>query len=413
MSIKDQKLARISEKIRFHHQRGKRIDSLLKRVWMLYHEVVRDDVTIRAESLSYFTLFSIMPILAGLFLVVSAFSQWAPVQEDFQNLIQNILAPLPEEHRKNLIQFIFEFKEVYLAKLSKTGSSLGIFAVMVLLMIIGKVFLNLEDLMNRIWSAQKSRPWIQRLRNLVLAMVILPFSIFVALSLPGLVNHFVGVKPGLLVEGGVPAVLLLGFLYFLFRFIPNVEVAHRNALFGSLLSGVLFFFSNIFLNIYFRFGTQTAYGKAAVVPIAAFFIYVSWIIIMVGAEWSFVLQHERSYTEENLNQPNLQYAAALIGLIEASREQHDRGTAPLSEEEFRSRLGVTSTVLAVLLKFLMGRGVLVKSMKTTEYGTVFVYSFCHDPSLLNLGNTVKEFLEIGPNQQNFDVSQVIRLISTK
>ncbi len=380
---------------------------------MLYHEVVRDDVTIRAESLSYFTLFSIMPILAGLFLVVSAFSQWAPVQEDFQSLIQNILAPLPEEHRKNLLQFIFDFKDVYLAKMSKTGSSLGIFAVMVLLVIIGKVFLNLEDLMNRIWSVKESRPWSERLRNLVLAMVIMPMSIFVALSLPGVINHFVGVKVGLLVEGGVPAILLLGFLYFLFRFFPNESIRHRNAFFGSLLSGVLFFFSNIFLNYYFRFGTQTAYGKAAVVPIAAFFIYVSWIIIMIGAEWSFVLQNEKAYTEERLEQPNLQIAAVLIAVFEACRDQHDQGTALLSEADLRNALGVSPRELHRVLDFLMGKGILIRSEKVSENGADLVYSFCHDPARTNLVEIVKEFLDLGQRHQNLDVAQVIRMISTK
>jgi membrane protein len=413
MSIKDRKLEKIAKRIRHHHERSSLRDRVLKKIWMLYHEVVRDDVTIRAESLSYFTLFSIMPILAGLFLVVSAFSQWAPVQEDFQSLIQNILAPLPEEHRKNLIQFIFEFKDVYLARLSKSGSSLGIFAVMVLLVIIGKVFLNLEDLMNRIWSVKESRPWSERLRNLILAMVIMPLSIFVALSLPGVINHFVGVKLGLLVEGGVPAILLLGFLYFLFRFFPNESIRHRNALFGALLSGVLFFFSNIFLNFYFRFGTQTAYGKAAVVPIAAFFIYVSWIIIMIGAEWSFVLQNEGIYTEERLDQPNLQVAAVLIAVFESCRDQHDQGTAPLSESDLRTALGVSSRELQVALGYMMKKGILIQSQKEAEKGAFFVYSFCHDPARTDLVRIVKEFLDLGGHYQNLDVDQVIRMISTK
>jgi membrane protein len=413
MSIKDLKLEKIAKRIRHYHERNTLRDRILKKIWMLYHEVVRDDVTIRAESLSYFTLFSIMPILAGLFLVVSAFSQWAPVQEDFQSLIQNILAPLPEEHRKNLLQFIFDFKDVYLAKLSKTGSSLGIFAVMVLLFIIGKVFLNLEDLMNRIWSVKESRPWSERLRNLVLAMVIMPLSIFVALSLPGVINHFVGVKLGLLVEGGVPAILLLGFLYFLFRFFPNERIAHRNALFGALLSGVLFFFSNIFLNFYFRFGTQTAYGKAAVVPIAAFFIYVSWIIIMIGAEWSFVLQNEGSYTEERLGQPNLQIAAVLIAVFESCRDQHDQGTSPLSEADLRKALGVSPREMQLVLDFLIRKGILIRSEKEAENSPVFVYSFCHDPARTDLVKIVKEFLDLHHHHQNLDVHQVIRMISTK
>ncbi len=413
MSIKENKLQKIALKIRHHHRKGSKLDVIKKRLWMLYHEIVRDDVTIRAESLSYFTLFSIMPILAGLFLVVSAFSQWAPVQENFQNLIKGILAPLPEEHRKNLLQFIFEFKDVYLAKLSSAGASLGIFAVIVLIGIIGKVFINLEDLMNRIWSATQSRPWADRIRNLILVMVILPFSIFVALSLPGLVKHFGGVSLGVFVERGVPAILLLSSLFLLFRFFPNVNVAPKNAAKGALLSGILFFFSNIFLNYYFKFGTQTAYGKAAVVPIAAFFIYVSWIIIMVGAEWSFVLQNEQDYTDETLNQPNLQTAAVLVNLISTCKKRHDFGKAPISEHELQKELGVNQKTLSGIVKFLLDAEVILVSTRIEDKNEEIIYSFSYDPSRLDLMKIVKEFLEIDHKQQKFDVNDVIKLISTK
>ena len=90
MSIKEKKLEKIALKIRHYNEKESFFDQVKKKLWILYHEIIRDDVAIRAESLSYFTLFSIMPIVAGLFLLLSAFSQWAPVQNDFQELIQKL-----------------------------------------------------------------------------------------------------------------------------------------------------------------------------------------------------------------------------------------------------------------------------------------------------------------------------------
>ena len=413
MSIKEKKLSKIALHFKKQHKKGTGLSLIKKKLWILYHEIIRDDVTIRAESLSYFTLFSIMPIIAGLFLAVGAVSQWAPIQESFQQLIQHILEPLPVDHRKSLMQFILQFKDEYLQKITSKGSTIGFFAVFILIGIIGKVYLNLEDLMNRIWSAHENRPWIERFRNLVLTMVILPFSIFTALSLPGLVEKFGGVKLGLFVEKGVPALLLFGTLFFLFRYFPNVDVKSKNATKGAALSSVLFFISNSVLSVYFKFGTQTAYGKAAAIPLAAFFIYVSWIIIMVGAEWSFVLQNEASFTDTVFEHPNLQEASLLLKVIETCKRRHEEGKQPASENELCRQLGVSSRSLLKVTDFLIQQGTLISSIRHEKGGSETVYLFPFAPDRIDLVKTIENFLEIGSKDQKFDVNQVIQMISTK
>lgn len=413
MSIKDKKLEKIAVKIRHYHHKHTRLNHLKKRILILYHEIIRDDVAIRAESLSYFTLFSIMPIMAGIFLLLTAFSQWAPIQDDFQDLIKRVLSPLPVEHRENLLSFIFEFKDVYLQKISKTGSSLGFFAIIVLLVIMGKVFINIEDLMNRIWSIQENRPWGDRIRNLVLAIVILPSSIFTALSLPGLVEKFGGVSLGIFVEKGLPALLLVSGLFFMFRYFPNVYVKPKNALRGALLSGILFALSNVGLSIYFKFGTQTAYGKAAVIPLFAFFIYVSWFIIMIGAEWSFILQNEKNFTDETLKYPNLQEAALMLQVLKICEKRYREAKSPIAESELSKTLNVNSRSLLEVLDFLINRGILLRSSRHKKDRDILVYAYAYDPERVDLIKTVKEYLEIDKEQHNFDVNQVIQLISHK
>jgi membrane protein len=380
---------------------------------MLYHEIVRDDVTIRAESLSYFTLFSILPIVAGLFLLVSFFSEWTPLQNDFQDLIRRVLQPFPQEHRDNLLAFILEYKNVYLQKTSQNGASLGFFAVFVLLFIIGKVFINLEDLMNRIWSAQENRRLPERIRNLVLAVVILPTALFTALSLPGLIERFGGKNLGVFIEKGLPVILLVSGLFFLFRYFPNVYVKPKNALRGALLSGILFILSNTFLRIYFHFGTQTAYGKAAVIPLVAFFIYVSWLIIITGAEWSYILQNEKYFTDETLALPNLVEAALLLRVIESSVKRHHEGKSPMNQANFEKTLDVSSRPLLGVLDFLVHQGIFLRSWGLPKTKADGVYSFAYDPEKIDLIKTVKDFLKVDHPDQNFDINQVIQMISKK
>ena len=114
MSIKQKKLIQLETVIRKNYGHEIQAKTQIRKLrfgfvrWlqMIFHEVIRDDVTIRAESLSYFTLFSILPLIAGIFLLLSFFSQWGPIQDEFQQLLGRLLQPIPEESRDSLLQFM-------------------------------------------------------------------------------------------------------------------------------------------------------------------------------------------------------------------------------------------------------------------------------------------------------------------
>ena len=292
MSIKEKRLEKIALKASHYQLEAGSLKRLKRRIWLLYYECVRDDIAIRAESFSYFTLLSMLPIIAGLFLIVSLFSNWAPLQTELQGLFHSLLRPLPDSYRDELLAYILEFKDRYLQSVAKNGLLLGGSALLVLLSVVAKVFLNMEELMNTVWSVHENRPLLSRIRNLLLTAIIFPLVIFFSISTPGLIERFGGVEVGVFLGKGVPIILLVGGLFFLFHFFPNTQVKAKNAFYGALVGGGLLLVSSALLRVYFHFGTQTAYGKAAVIPLLAYFINISWMIVMVGAEWSFILQKE-------------------------------------------------------------------------------------------------------------------------
>ena len=175
----------------------------------------------------------------------------------------------------------------------------------------------------------------------------------------------------------------------------------------------MFAVSNSFLSVYFKFGTQSAYGKAAVIPLVAFFIYVSWFIVMIGAEWSFILQNEKSFTDEDYHSPNLQKAAVLLEIIKVCKQKHLEGKPPLSENELNQLIEVSHRVLSMILDFLNHQGVLVKSIQQNEDKEREVYAFAYDPERIDLIEIVKEFLNIDRLNQKIDVNEVLTLISKK
>jgi len=292
-------LKKLESRIRKTRQKERHCEGLWRR-WgyravrafeTLYHEMLKDEIAVRAQALSYFTLFSILPLIAGVFLFLNFFSQWGPVKSEFQDLLIKLLQPVPDRYRDALVHFIFEFKDVYLAQIAQKSGTIGVFALGVLVWIMAKVFVNVEDALNRVWASDQKRGWFERFQNFIVCAVVIPVSVVVAISLPGLVGYFGGPTIALWLKQGIPLFVELFGMTFLFRSFPNTRVRWKSAFGGAAFATVLWMIADLLLKIYFRFGTETAYGKAAVLPIVAFLIYIFWTIFLMGAEVSYLLQH--------------------------------------------------------------------------------------------------------------------------
>jgi membrane protein len=420
VSLKERNLSTIDARIRALHQKEAQARSpWRKSFWwmnrwanMLQHEFIKDDVAIRAESLSYLSLFSIMPILAGIFLLLTLFSGYEPVQHQFQYYLNNLLAPIPDEHRKDLLAFILDFKEQYLAKITQKSTSIAVFAFGVLIWISGKVFFNMENLMNRIWLVSESRPWLIRIRNLIFSSVIFPVFVLVALSLPHLIRHFYG-RPGRLFAANVlPALTLFFGLVVLFRYFPNVKVRWPNALKGAVFSTFLFELSNYFLKYYFHFGTQTAYGKAAVLPIMAFFIYVIWLTFILGAEVSFILQNENLFVGKQVSGRTLGEALLLSGILEVFAKNAEEKRNPPTANELAAHFKVSLQSIHDVLFYLREKDVLAENPDSAQ-SRHQNYMLLQSHASINLGYLIKDYLNIDGLEQNFDVKDVLELLAKK
>lgn len=419
MSLKERKLRNIENQVRKTYQMecestGMRRHGYRARRWaeMLYHEVLRDDVAIRAQSLSYFTLFSIMPVMAGLFLMLNFFSQWGPVQNQFQSLLGQILQPIPDDYRETLMSFILEFKDDYLAKITTKSSSIGIFALGVLIWIMAKVFFNVEDMMNRVWLSSEDRPWFERIQNFIVCAVVLPLCMIVAISLPGLLSHFGGGRASFLLEQGLPMLLEFFGMSFLFKYFPNVRVRWKSAFYGAGFSAFLLVFANVFLKIYFKFGTETAYGKAAVLPIVAFFVYVFWMIFILGAEVSFLIQNRSLFLGKRAPTTTLAEAALLQDLLKLLNQQFTEAKTPMTADELAEHFGMPLKSVQKVIRFLQKHQIVAEALPKKKSGAS-AYVLVRSVETFNLGKLIKDYLDIDLIAQNFDVFATISAIQPK
>ena len=375
-------------------------------LYEIYFEITKNDVAIRAESLSYFTLFSIMPLIAGVFLLLGIISQYAPVQKEFEDLLANFLQAIPTEQRDVLLDFILQFKDDYLGKISKQSASIGIFAMGALIWVAGKVFFNLESLMNRIWGVNYDRPFFERIQNFVFCIVILPLAYIIALSLPGVIEHFGQKKVGGIIHQGVPIFIIFFSLSFVFRYFPNTKVKWRSAHLGALASTLAFWVSNIFLGFYFRFGTTTAYGKAAILPIFAFFIYVSWFIFILGVEVCLLTQSGTRHAGMQLSQTTLVQALILERIVGILQTRFKDGSGPVEPPQLAQSLNVPQADVDHALAFLREREAVVRIAHERDRDS-FNFILARSMTQQDLLNLIKEYLDLSKLQQTFDVQSLL------
>lgn len=327
---------------------------------MLYHELIRDDVTVRAESLSYLTLFSSLPILAGFFLIFGFLSQWGPAQEQFQDLIATLLQPIPDQYRETIMAFVLEFKDQYAQGITQKSTSIGVFALVVMLWVGAKVFFNVENLMNQIWLIHENRLWMERIQNFILSLVVFPLLFTASVSVPKVLDQFLDVNLGAFFNQALPNLLCLSALLFMYRYFPNTKVSWKSAWIGTLFSGLLMWVASKSLGIYFSLGTATAYGKMGALPIIAFFIYVEWLIFILGTEVCFLVQNPSVFWGKRMNYATLAEALVMEDLLLLLEEQYTQGDPLYNVNVLTQKLQVSLFAVQKALLFLMERQVVAE-----------------------------------------------------
>lgn len=366
MSAVSRRLEDLGQKIRALHEQeekaqGKRKWGLRAVRWglMLYHQFISDDVRIRAESLTFLITFSILPLIAGAFFVFSIFSKFGMVQQALMNGLSGFLDTIPDEHRGFVQDYVLRFKDAYLAAIDKKSGTLGIFALFFLIWVGMKFYANIERTLNHIWSADRERNVLEQLRDFLVVSVAAPIVITAGLSLPLVLHNLPGTRYVLqqlpilstLLSDIIPALLIFLTFAALYRYVPVRRVQWRSALVGAVFSTIFLQLTNAGMRVYFRYGTNSAYGKAAVIPLVGFWIYLSWIVVILGVEVSYLMQNEREILAASPHDPTLREGEALLMILSELGRAFREGRNPIAYDELQTLTGLRSSRLRLLIKY--------------------------------------------------------------
>lgn len=247
----------------------------------VFYRAKQNRLRMVAGYLAYISLLSIVPLVTVIFSVLSAFPVFKSMRIQIENYVYGNFIPAAGDVVQ---QTITEFVD----NASKGGAiGIGVLVVFALMLIS-----NIDKTLNQIWKSPKKRPLIISFSIYWMVITLGPLFVGTSIAISSYVISLGGLQDGLF--GGLVEFFLrwlplffsvLAFLM-MYLMVPNVRVRFRDALIGAVIAAILFELTKIGFAIYIsNFPSyQAIYGALAAIPILFLWVYLSWIVALIGAE---------------------------------------------------------------------------------------------------------------------------------
>ena len=337
---------------------------LLRYPYALIRDLLTGELNLRAMGLVYTTLLSLVPLAAFAFAVLKGLG----VHRDLEPLIFEFLRPIGERAGELTAQFMHFVDNV-------RGDVLGSVGLAFLLYTVVSTIQKLEEAFNFAWHVERPRSVMRRVSEYLSLMVIGPvfivvvFSLFSAAAAHSSMQWLTQHEPfGTIVRafGYVgPFLFVTGVFTFLYAFIPNTRVRLRAALVGGLTAGLLWAASGaLFTRIVAASTNMVAiYAGFAIFLATLIWIYLSWLILLIGAQLSFYVQNPRYL---RVGQGNVRLTSALRERIAFTvmllvARKFVAGESPWQQRTLAEDLEVPGSALATVIRSLERAGLLTLS----------------------------------------------------
>ncbi len=270
-----------------------------------------------AAALTYMTLFALVPLMTVMYAILSAVPAFQEVGMQIQELVfRNFVPATGQEVQDYLTQFSQKARKL-------TGVGIAFVGVTAIVML-----KNIEKTFNTIWQTRDNR---SGLSSFLLYWAILslgPLFIGLALGISGYLVSLqvifdqadaIGIGPHLLRL--MPYLLTSAAFTLIFWAVPNCRVPFKNAVTGGLVTALVFELAKqLFTGIMANTSYQTIYGTFAAIPLFLLWIYVSWLILLAGAELVNALSGFSTRGDEHYSD-----LIIALGVLELLWQYHQRG----------------------------------------------------------------------------------------
>ena len=340
----------------------------LRMIILAFRGYDEDRCLLRASSLTFYTLLSIVPVAAMFFGVAKGFGFERRLQQELFNRF-----PGQEEVLNQIISFSNSLLE------QTQGGLIAGIGMLVLFWSVLKVLGHIEMALNDIWGIKESRSWGRKFSDYLSIMLISPLLVLISGSATVFIKtqvtqvtqkvELLGVISPLifLLLNFTPYVLIWTLFTILYVIMPNTKVNFKAGLLGGVVAGTLYQIAQ-WGYISFQIGAakyNAIYGSFAALPLFLMWLQISWWIVLFGAELSFANQNVDTYEYEPDSlkvSPGFKKLLALQ-IAHLVIKKFENGDRPLTDSQISAQLEMPIRLVHNLLFDLVESG-LVSEIKT-------------------------------------------------
>jgi len=362
---------------------------LLRVLYVMVKELIGGQLNLRAMSLVYTTLLSIVPLLAVSFSVLKGFG----VHNRIEPLLYNLLLPLGPsgiEITEKIISFV---ENVKVGVLGSVGFALLIYTVISLMQ-------KIESAFNYVWRIDHLRPFSQRFSSYLSVILIGPVLIFSAVGFTAAVlnmevaHRLAAIEPlGTLMLYGsmlVPYVLVCLAFTLIYIFIPNTRVQFAAALAGGVIAGIMWKITGWGFAAFIASSSRYAaiYSSFAILVLLLIWMYLSWLILLVGSQIAFFVQNPKYMARSRVKfiLSNRLREMVVLQIMYLVGYNHSHSLPPWTLDQFAEYLGLPGEPTHRMVKVLVDAGYLAEIINDD----VPVYLPLHAIETMRLTDIVKD-----------------------
>ena len=284
---------------------GRILTGVLRNLQAVLRDLVSGQLTLRAMSLVYTTLLSVVPLIAVSFSALKAFG----VHEEIEPHLYGLMEPLGPKGA--------EITDYIMALVNNVdGKVLGAIGFIFFIYTAISMVQKIEDSFNYVWYVTKSRSFTTRLVEY--STVLIVGAIAIGLSVKALAEFSKEALVVTIQESSAlepvfsfadqlkPYVITIGIFTFLYKFMPNTRVNFKSALVGGAAGGFLWATTAMIFTSFIADSPnrQAIYASFAVAISALIWLYLNWIILLIGSQIAFYFQNP-AYLKIGRREPRL------------------------------------------------------------------------------------------------------------
>lgn len=387
-------------------------ESLLVRVSKIvvytFRGLTEHDVSVRAASLTFFTLMSIVPVAALIFGVVKGFG--------LETNLTDYLYTRFGDYRE-MVDYILQFANNMLARVR--GGVVASVGFVVLFWSVVQVFGNVENALNNVWEVKKQRSLARKFSDYITIVIVAPILWLVSIGIVNAMRDRMASVSGewlaTILFGLVSLVAVWLIFALIYYVLPNTKVKFKGALIAGVIAGTLFLAFQIgyfaiqgYLNSY-----NMIYGSFAALPLFLIWLQWSWMILLVGAELSFAYQNIRNYEQErqSLHMCYDRRRKVMLAVLAAVSEHFLKGKGPVQSGEVAEEIHMPVRIVRDVMFDLEQAGI-VATVRSDKDEMISMYTPAMDVRELTVADVLEkvECLTTLPSNISFEGNEKLEAI---